>query len=61
MHWRRNMKVEYPDKFKVGDIAICNKFVCFVDNTYHMIGQEIEVTKDTVSYFNVNYQDYDKG
>jgi hypothetical protein len=55
------MKVEYPDKFKVGDIAICNKFVCFVDNTYHMIGQEIEVTKDTVSYFNVNYQDYDKG
>jgi hypothetical protein len=58
--WRRNMKIEYPNKFNPGDIAICKKFVRFVDNTYHMNGQRLVVTKQTQAYFNVNHLNYDK-
>lgn len=53
-------KVVYPNKFKAGDIAICRRAVEFADSTRHVIGQRIRVRENTVSYYNVNHQDYDK-
>lgn len=53
-------KVVYPDKFKPGDVAMAKKFVRFCDGTCHKVGQEILVTEDSKSYFNVMHGDYDK-
>ena len=52
--------VQYPDKFKVGDIAIAKKYVKFMYGEEHRVGQEIVVTEDNKAYYNVCYKDYDK-
>lgn len=50
----------YPPKFNPGDIAIAKAEVHFPDGTVHMIGDRLEVTEATVSYYNVCHEDYDK-
>lgn len=50
----------YPDKFKAGDIAIAKTHTEFMYGDKHEVGQEIVVTEETKSYYNVWHHLYDK-
>lgn len=50
----------YPNKFKPGDTAVATQDIDFCDNTKHVTGQQIVVTEDTVSYYNVWHTIYEK-
>ena len=45
--------------FKVGDIAVSRYELEFTDGTEHLVGQQIEVTEQNLSYFLVCWEEYD--
>lgn len=44
--------------FLLNDVVKCVKTVHFCDDTTHEKGQVFTITKDTLSYFNHNSNDY---
>jgi hypothetical protein len=56
----RTFSPPYPNKFKPGDTAIAKTDIRFCNGKTHRIGQEIVVSEETVSYYNVCHTEYDK-
>ncbi len=50
--------MQYPNKFKVGDLAMALTDITFTDGTEHVLNHCYNVTEDNVSYFNVRHKDY---
>lgn len=56
----RSFSLPHPNKFQIGDIAKAKRLIRFMDKTKHDIGQEIVVTEETKSYFNVCHSGYER-